>query len=155
MSMGGRYRRFPLTGSALSLTIQIEVKGTSIDIRTDAGPDEEARKQRATEVVENLIRAIGLQERTHYTARFASMAKFDELKQTRSITVLCEPARLRISGGHVDSKVPNADGMVMRNGCKLNQSIFRDDRLSAFILQSHAPRHRNDSIRPQISQGML
>jgi hypothetical protein len=92
---------------------QIEVKGTSIEIRTDAGPDEEVQKQRATALVENLIRAIGLQERTQYRARFVSMAKLDMLKRTRSITLQCEPATLRISGGHVDVKVTNAEGKVV------------------------------------------
>jgi hypothetical protein len=92
---------------------QIEVKATSIEMRCDAGAEDEAQKQQATALVENLIRAFGLQEHTHYTARFGSIAKLDEVKQTRSITVLCESAKLRISGGHVDFKVTNADGVVV------------------------------------------
>lgn len=102
---------------------QIEVKGTSIEIRTDAGSDEDAEKQRATAVVENLMRAIGLQERTHYTARFASIAKLDELKQARSVTVVCEPAALRVSAGHVDFTVTNAEGVVV---CDSREQRFKD-----------------------------
>jgi hypothetical protein len=90
---------------------QAEVKVTSIEIKMDAGADEEAQKQRATAFVENLMRAIGLQERTQYRARFASMAKFDREKQTRSITLQCEPARLRTSG-HVDFRRTNAKGAI-------------------------------------------
>ena len=137
---------------------QIEVKGTSIEIRIHAGLDDEAQKCRATAVVENLIRAIGLQERTRYTARFASVQKFDELTQARSVTVICEPAVLRISGGHVDIKVTNAEGAVVFDS---REQRFKDalavasaagtsntlQRMIDFRLAYHAdPQHHLDHL---------
>jgi hypothetical protein len=92
---------------------EIEIKATSIEVRAEAGPDENVQKGRANTVVENLVRAIGLQERTQYTAWFGSMARLDTVKGTQSIEVTCEPAILRMSGGHVDFKVTDAEGMVV------------------------------------------
>jgi hypothetical protein len=92
---------------------QIDLKGTSIEIQADAGANDEAKKQRAAAIIENLMRAIGLREHAQYTARLASVAKLDDLKHQRSVTVLCEPAMLRISGGDVDCKVTNAEGKVV------------------------------------------
>jgi hypothetical protein len=66
------------------------------------------------------------------------MAKFDGEKQTRSITLQCEPATLRTSG-HADFKLTNAEGVVVFDS--------REQRFKDALAQASAA-GTSDTLRP-------
>ncbi len=92
---------------------EIEVCGNWVEARAEALEDVNGQRQSAEAMVTNLIRVIGLKEKTVYRARLGSISRFDSNLNTRDVPVFPEGATARVSGGHAELRLLGPNGEVL------------------------------------------
>jgi hypothetical protein len=94
-SMPGHWHGTTSTGE-----FEIIITAAGIEARAEADSNQEAQRERAAAVVENLVRAIGLREHERYTTRFASLSQFNPATNSRSVNVHPEGVPAKASVGY-------------------------------------------------------
>ena len=95
----------------------VEIAGDWIEARVADDGQAAIQQRRAQQAVDAMLRAIGVQEKTKFTAIFGSQSRFDPDSNSRDVAVAVPGEELRLSG-HVDFVLASADGTVVADSCK-------------------------------------
>src|SRR5438309_2249627 len=91
----------------------VEIAGDWIEARKEEDGPRDAQQARAQQIVDGIIRKIGLAARTRFVAMLGSVSRFDPDSNRRDVNVfLSDGFGLRTSA-HADVVVTSADGTVV------------------------------------------
>lgn len=117
----------------------VEIAGDWIEARKEDDGQQDVQQRRAQEIVEGIVRKVGLAEKTGFTATLGSVSRFDPHSNRRDINViLSEGVSAKASAGHADVVVTSADGTVLADS--------RIDRM-AELLRFADTSATNDTLR--------
>jgi hypothetical protein len=104
----------------------VAIAGDWIELRKEEEGERDAQEIRAQQIVNAIIRKIGLAEKTRFTAKMAGVARFDPHSNHRDITVLLSDSVGLTMSGHADVLVTAADGTIV--------SDSRKDRMTELLM---------------------
>jgi hypothetical protein len=127
----------------------VEIACDWIEARKEDDGQREPQQRRAQQIVEGIIRRIGLSERTRFMATLGSVSRFDPHSNRRDINVVLSDGLGVKMSAHADVVVTSADGTVVADSRKERMSEllrFADAsaksgtlrRMSNYLLEYHA-----------------
>jgi hypothetical protein len=126
----------------------VEITGDWIEVRKEEGGELDAQQRHAQQIVEGIIRKIGLTEEMRFAATLGSVSRFDPYSSRRDINVLLANGLGLKASAHADVVVTSADGKIVTDSRKdrmtdllrfTNASAGSDTlrRLSDYLLEYH------------------
>jgi len=94
---------------------EVEIAADWIELRKQDDGQPDAQRQRAEQIVEGIVRRVGLAEKTRFTATLGSVARFDPLSNRRDINVYVSDSLGLRASAHADVVVTSSDGTVVTN----------------------------------------
>jgi len=130
-------------------SFDVEIASDWIELRKTEDVARDTQQRCAQQIVDGIIRKIGLAEKTRFTAKLGGIARFDPLSNRRDITVLLSDSVGLTMGGHADVLVTAADGTIVSDSRKdrmaelvrfANSSARNETlgRMSDYLLDYHA-----------------
>lgn len=96
----------------------VEVASDWIELRKTEDAERDVQQRCAQQIVDGIIRKIGLAEKTRFTAKLGGIARFDPLSNRRDITVLLSDSLGLTMSSHADVLVTAADGTIVSDSRK-------------------------------------
>jgi hypothetical protein len=94
---------------------EVEIAADWIELRKQDDGRLDAQRQRAEQIVEGIVRRVGLTEKKRLTAMLGSVARFDPLSNRRDINVHVSDSLGVSVSAHADVVVTSVDGTVVTN----------------------------------------
>src|SRR5579864_8051843 len=95
---------------------EIEIADDWIEVRKEDNGERDAQQKRAQQIVEGIVRKIGLYEKAKFTATFGSLARFDADSNRRDTTAfISDSVKASV---HMDIVLTSADGTVIADSKK-------------------------------------
>jgi hypothetical protein len=127
----------------------VEIVADWIEARKEDIGQREVQQMRAQQIVDGIVRKIGLAERTRFTTTLASVSRFDPHSNRRDITAFLSGSPSGKASAHADMVLTSADGTVVVDSRKERMSEllrFADAaakngtlrRMSDYLLEYHA-----------------
>lgn len=91
---------------------QIEITATWIEARAEESDEPEIQRKQAEQVIQGMLRWIGLSEKKQFTATLDSRSRSEPSSGRRDVTIYASGLLLRASVGHIDVVVTGPDGTV-------------------------------------------
>jgi hypothetical protein len=116
----------------------VEIAGDWIEVRKEDNGQRDAQQRRAQQIVDGIIRKIGLAEKTRFTATLGSISRFDPHSNRRDTNVFLSDGLGLKASAHADVVVTSADGTVVADS--------RRERMSELLLFADTSA-KNDTLR--------
>jgi hypothetical protein len=123
----------------------VEIACDWIEVRKEDHHDLDVQQRNAKQIVDGVIRRIGLADKMRFTATLGSVSRFDPQSNRRDINVFVSDSLGLKASAHADVVVTSADGRIVADSRK-----DRMDELFSFVDTSAA----NETLR-RMSDYML
>jgi hypothetical protein len=128
---------------------ELEIADDWIEARKEDDGQSDVQQGRAQEIIEGIIRGIGLAEKTRFTAALGSVSRFDPQSNRRDINVFLSGGAMGAKAGTLEITVTSADGTVVVDSRKdrIRELLRRADayganatlrRMTDYLLEYHA-----------------
>lgn len=92
---------------------EVEIAADWIEVREQDDGQRDIQRARAQQIVEGIVRKIGLDEKTLYRATLGSVSRFDPHTNRRDVGVLLSASLAAKASVHADLTLTSADGTVI------------------------------------------
>jgi hypothetical protein len=96
----------------------VEIAGDWIEVRKEEHGERDAQQRHAEQLVDGIIRKIGLAEKMRFTTTLGSVSRFDPQSNRRDINVFVSDSLGLKASAHADVVVTSADRSIVADSRK-------------------------------------